>query len=164
MHRLAGTPYHTSPACFKQFQRKIYRLLQRCWARETLQAQTTLASLVRSCQSLARDAHRSAGCRYDVNVTPDKRKVFIQDETQLLTALQQVNLGTPVMYTIDLISKAKPLESNSPFTLLCLLKSAAMGSMDPLKIPRALLMPQSAATSRRKPLNERALTSGGALS
>lgn len=28
--------------------------------------------------------------RYDVNVTPDKRKVFIQEEAQLLASLQQV--------------------------------------------------------------------------
>ncbi len=32
-------------------------------------------------------------CRYDVNVTPDKRKVFIQEEAQILTALQQVALN-----------------------------------------------------------------------
>lgn len=31
-------------------------------------------------------------CSYDVNVTPDKRKVFMQDEAGLLNALQEVSL------------------------------------------------------------------------
>ena len=29
-------------------------------------------------------------CRYDVNVTPDKRKVFMENEKALIDALQQV--------------------------------------------------------------------------
>ena len=29
-------------------------------------------------------------CSYDVNVTPDKRKVFLQDEREILAALQEV--------------------------------------------------------------------------
>ena len=30
------------------------------------------------------------GCRYDVNVTPDKRKVFLHHEAEVLQTLQEV--------------------------------------------------------------------------
>lgn len=34
--------------------------------------------------------NRTCDCRYDVNVTPDKRKVFLHHEAEILQALQQV--------------------------------------------------------------------------
>ena len=40
-------------------------------------------------------------CRYDVNVTPDKRKVFLHHEAEMLQALQQVCSCLTPLFALD---------------------------------------------------------------
>lgn len=39
-------------------------------------------------------------CSYDVNVTPDKRKVFLHHEAEVLQALQEVTLAQPLTHLL----------------------------------------------------------------
>lgn len=52
-------------------------------------------------------------CRFDVNVTPDKRKVFLHSEKAMLQAFQQVHTGCPCT--------AHPATPRAPLGLLRLL-------------------------------------------